>query len=48
MVKKFKNKFVIIYAKTRDETEKIAKYLSMRKIIALSYHAGLSKDIRNK
>ena len=44
----FKDEFIIIYARTRDETDLISKFLNDRKIKSLSYHAGLEKNLRNK
>ena len=48
VAKKYKNQYVIVYAKKRAETEKIAKYLSNKGIKAKHYHAGLGGDVRNE
>ena len=48
VAKRFKNDFIIVYAKTREETEKIAKYLTKNKIKANPYHAGFDKEKKNK
>ena len=48
LVNKFKNKFIIIYTKTRKDTEKISEELTRSGNTAVAYHAGLGKDIRNE
>lgn len=38
----------LVYVRTRGETREIAQFLIQNRIIADSYHAGLSSDQRNK
>ena len=48
LVKKYKNDFIIIYTRTRDNTEKIAQVVRRCGITCLPYHAGLDNDVRNQ
>jgi Werner syndrome ATP-dependent helicase len=47
LLKKYKNEYVIIYCKTRDETEKIADIINKSGIECFAYHAGLNSNTRN-
>lgn len=47
LLKKYKNEFIIIYTRTRDYTEKIAKVVRDCGIKCLPYHAGLNTDLRH-
>ena len=47
LLKKYKNEYIIIYCKTRDETEKIAELINKSGIECFAYHAGLNSNIRN-
>ncbi len=42
-----KNEYVIIYCKTRSETEKLSDFITLQKIKNAVYHAGLPIDDRN-
>lgn len=50
LLDKYKNEYIIIYCKTRLQTEEISKKINNLKIgiNSLPYHAGLSTDIKNK
>lgn len=43
---KHKDDFVIVYAKTRKDTEEIARFLRFNKINAQAYHAGMESSKR--
>jgi Werner syndrome ATP-dependent helicase len=45
---KYKNEYIIIYCKTRDETDKLAKVINSYKINCEAYHAGVSDIKRNE
>jgi RecQ family ATP-dependent DNA helicase len=47
LLKKYKNDYIIIYCKTRDETEKVAEIINNYGISCFAYHAGLNTDVRN-
>ena len=47
LLKKYKNEYVIIYCKTRDETERIAEEINKSGIECFAYHAGLNSNTRN-
>ena len=44
----YKNDYIIIYCKTRDETEKLAETINNYGIKCESYHAGISDKKRNE
>jgi Werner syndrome ATP-dependent helicase len=47
LLKKYKDDYVIIYCKTRDETEKVAQLINAEGIECYAYHAGLKTSMRN-
>lgn len=47
LLKKYKNEYIIIYCKTRDETEKTAELINKSGIECFAYHAGLNTNTRN-
>lgn len=44
----YKNEYIIIYCKTRDETDKLAEIISDYGIKCESYHAGINDKKRNE
>lgn len=48
LLRKYKEDSCIIYCLSRKETERIAKELRSKKIQARAYHAGMSKEEREK
>jgi RecQ family ATP-dependent DNA helicase len=48
LVKKYRKEFIIIYAKTRDNTEKISDIINNMNILCKPYHAGMDTEKRNK
>lgn len=48
LVTKFKDQFIIIYTRTRDNTEKIAQVVRRCGVNCLPYHAGLNNELRYK
>ena len=48
LLSKYKNESVIIYCKTRDDTDRITKIVNKMGINCLAYHAGLSNDEREE
>lgn len=47
LLKKYKNEYIIVYCKTRDDTDKITKIINDMGINCVSYHAGLSNKSRD-
>jgi Werner syndrome ATP-dependent helicase len=47
LLNKYKNEYIIIYCKTRDETDKLAETINNYGIKCDSYHAGISDKKRN-
>lgn len=48
LIKKYPNDYTIIYATTRDETEKLAEILNSKDIKCKAYHAGMSSEDRKQ
>jgi RecQ family ATP-dependent DNA helicase len=48
LLEKFKNEYIIIYCKTRDETDKLAEKITDYGIKCESYHAGINDKKRNE
>ena len=48
LLKKYKNEYIIIYCKTRDETDKLAETINNYGIKCDSYHAGIADKKRNE
>ena len=48
LVKEFNNKFCIVYVRTREMTETVAKTLKLLGIDAYAYHAGINSKIRHE
>ena len=48
LLNKFKDEFIIVYAKTRDNTEKISEIINNMNIKCRAYHAGMDTEKRNK
>lgn len=48
IIKKHKNKSIIIYCLTKKETTKIANILKIHNIVCNIYHSGLTTDEKNK
>jgi Werner syndrome ATP-dependent helicase len=48
LMEKYKNEYSIIYCKTRNETDKIAKIVTDMGVNCRPYHAGMETDDRNK
>lgn len=48
LLDKYKNEYIIIYCKTRDETDKLAETINKYGIKCESYHAGISDKKRNE
>jgi Werner syndrome ATP-dependent helicase len=46
LIEKYKNDYIIIYCKTRDETEKMAELITQNGIKCSAYHAGQNSDDR--
>jgi Werner syndrome ATP-dependent helicase len=47
LLEKYKNEYIIIYCKTRDETDKLAETINNFGIECESYHAGITDKKRN-
>ena len=47
LLNKYKNEYIIIYCKTRDETDKLAEVINNFGINCDAYHAGISDKKRN-
>ena len=47
LLEKYKNEYIIIYCKTRDETDNLAKIINKYGIKCESYHAGIQDKKRN-
>lgn len=47
LIEKYKNDYIIIYCKTREETEKVAEIINNYGIECYAYHAGLNTNKRN-
>jgi len=47
-LEKYKNEYIIIYCKTRDETDKLAETINKFGIKCESYHAGIADKKRNE
>ena len=47
LLEKFKNEYIIIYCKTREDTEKTALVINELGILCFAYHAGLSNSDRD-
>lgn len=48
LLKKYKKDYIIVYCKTRDDTDKITSIINDLGINSLSYHAGLSNKLREE
>ena len=48
LLEKYKNEYIIIYCKTRDETDNITEMINNMGINCLAYHAGLDSEIREE
>lgn len=48
LLKKYKNENMIVYCKTRDDTDKVTEIINDLGINSLSYHAGLSNKMREE
>ena len=48
LLDKYKNEYIIIYCKTRDETDKLAENINKYGVKCESYHAGICDKKRNE
>jgi len=48
LVKKYNDEFIIIYSRTKKETEEISNYLNKNRCSSNYYHAGITKERRDK
>jgi RecQ family ATP-dependent DNA helicase len=48
LLNKYKNEYIIIYCKTRDDTEKLSDVINEWNIKSLPYHAGISSNKKNE
>ena len=48
LITKNKNNYIIIYCKTREETEKLSEIINSWDILSMAYHAGLNNKIRDE
>jgi RecQ family ATP-dependent DNA helicase len=48
LLNKYKNEYIIIYCKTRDETDNLAETINNYGIKCQSYHAGINDKVRSE